>query len=159
MVAAAFLLRPFLRLKIVLDEQNLAPGLLNKVASLLADVVLVAFRETPYFVWSTRCVHTGYPVRAAYRDSGGDTEEDRAAARRRLGVPADARLVVVSGGSLGSRSLNRALAESLAGLADLPDLLVVHGVGLAKGEEYDALADTVAHLAAALRWILSLIHI
>lgn len=149
-VAAAFLLRPFLRLKIVLDEQNLAPGLLNKVASLLADVVLVAFRETPYFVWSTRCVHTGYPVRAAYRDSGGDTEEDRVAARRRLGVPADAQLVVVSGGSLGSRSLNRALAESLAGLADLPDLLVVHGVGLAKGDEYDALADTVAHLAAAL---------
>ncbi len=147
-VAAAFLLRPFLRLKIVLDEQNLAPGLLNKVASLLADVVLVAFRETPYFVWSTRCVYTGYPVRAAYRASDG--QEDRAALRRRLGVPDGAHLVVVSGGSLGSRSLNRAVAESLAGLSDLPDLLVVHGVGLAKGSAYDALGDTKTRLAAAL---------
>lgn len=148
-VAAAFLLRPFLGLKIVLDEQNLAPGLLNKVASLLADVVLVAFRETPYFVWSTRCVHAGYPVRAAYRAARPEGES-RAALRARLGVPATARLVVVSGGSLGSRSLNRALAEAIGGLAEVPDLLVVHGVGLAKGPEYDALADTTARLAAAL---------
>ncbi len=145
-VFAAFLLRPWLGLKIVLDEQNLAPGLLNKAASLLADLVLVAFRETPYFVWSTRCLFAGYPVRAAYREAG----EEPAALRRRLGVPEGATLVVVSGGSLGSRSINRALAAALPALAAVPGLFVVHGLGLARGEGYDAAADTVPRLAAAL---------
>ncbi|HRR14869.1 MAG TPA: glycosyltransferase, partial [Thermoanaerobaculia bacterium] len=146
-VFAAFLLRPWLGLRIVLDEQNLAPGLLNKAASLLADLVLVAFRETPYFVWSTRCLFTGYPVRAAYREVG---EEEPAALRRRLGVPEEATLVVVSGGSLGSRSINRALAAALPALAEVPGLFIVHGLGLARGPEYDAVADSLPRLAAAL---------
>lgn len=146
-VFAAFLLRPWLGLRIVLDEQNLAPGLLNKAASLLADLVLVAFRETPYFVWSTRCLFTGYPVRAAYREA--DVEEP-AALRRRLGVPEAATLVVVSGGSLGSRSINRALAAALPALAEVPGLFIVHGLGLARGPEYDAVADSLPRLAAAL---------
>ncbi len=146
-VFAAFLLRPWLGLRIVLDEQNLAPGLLNKAASLLADLVLVAFRETPYFVWSTRCLFTGYPVRAAYREAG---EEEPAALRRRLGVPEEATLVVVSGGSLGSRSINRALAAALPALAEVPGLFIVHGLGLARGPEYDAVADSLPRLAAAL---------
>ena len=145
-VFAAFLLRPWLGLRIVLDEQNLAPGLLNKAASLLADLVLVAFRETPYFVWSTRCLFTGYPVRAAYREAG----EEPAALRRRLGVPEEATLVVVSGGSLGSRSINRALAAALPALAEVPGLFIVHGLGLARGPEYDAVADSLPRLAAAL---------
>jgi UDP-N-acetylglucosamine--N-acetylmuramyl-(pentapeptide) pyrophosphoryl-undecaprenol N-acetylglucosamine transferase len=153
-VFAAFLLRPWLGLKIVLDEQNLAPGLLNKAASLLADLVLVAFRETPYFVWSTRCLFTGYPVRAAYRSegqSGGPHEEEaRAALRRRLGVPEGATLVVVSGGSLGSRSINRALAAALPALGKVPGLFVVHGLGLARGAGYDAVADSLPRLAATL---------
>jgi len=146
-VFAAFLLRPWLGLRIVLDEQNLAPGLLNKAASLLADLVLVAFRETPYFVWSTRCLFTGYPVRAAYREVG---EEEPAALRRRLGVPEEATLVVVSGGSLGSRSINRALAAALPALAEVPGLFIVHGLGLARGPEYAAVADSLPRLAAAL---------
>ncbi len=145
-VFAAFLLRPWLGLRIVLDEQNLAPGLLNKAASLLADLVLVAFRETPYFVWSTRCLFTGYPVRAAYREAG----EEPAALRRRLGVPEEATLVVVSGGSLGSRSINRALAAALPALAAVPGLFIVHGLGLARGPEYDAVADSLPRLATAL---------
>lgn len=145
-VFAAFLLRPWLRLRIVLDEQNLAPGLLNKAASLLADLVLVAFRETPYFVWSTRCLFAGYPVRAAYREAG----EEPVALRRRLEVPEGATLVVVSGGSLGSRSINRALAAALPALAEVPGLFVVHGLGLARGAGYDAVADTLPRLAAAL---------
>ncbi|HSM51147.1 MAG TPA: UDP-N-acetylglucosamine--N-acetylmuramyl-(pentapeptide) pyrophosphoryl-undecaprenol N-acetylglucosamine transferase, partial [Thermoanaerobaculia bacterium] len=149
-VFAAFLLRPWLGLRIVLDEQNLAPGLLNKAASLLADLVLVAFRETPYFVWSTRCLFVGYPVRAAYRSGDPKEEEGRAALRRRLGVPEGATLVVASGGSLGSRSINRALAAALPELAKVPGLFVVHGLGLAQGEGYDAVADTLPRLAAAL---------
>lgn len=145
-VVAAYLLKPLLRLRIVINEQNLVPGLLNKVASLLADVVLVSFRETSYFIWSNRCVFTGYPVREEYLRSvdAGD------GGREALGVPADTFFVVVSGGSMGSRSINRGVARAIRELAAIPGLFILHSVGLANGREYDALGDTRAILTAEL---------
>ena len=47
---AAFLLRPLLRAPLVIHEQNVMPGLMNKLASLFADVVMVSFRETSFFL-------------------------------------------------------------------------------------------------------------
>ena len=82
------------------------PGVLNKVASLLADVVFVRSRESAYFIWSNRCVFSGYPVRDAYMDP-----VNRSEIRKRLGIEEDARLVLIYGGSIGSRSVNRAVAR------------------------------------------------
>lgn len=145
-IVAAFLLKPLLRLRIVIDEQNLVPGLLNKFASLFADVVLVSFKETAYFMWNNRCVATGYPVRRAYFE----TPEDRSVLRRRLGVPEDALLLVVAGGSMGARSVNRALAQALPRLSRIDNLFIVHSVGLSATEDYDALADTGRWMAKEL---------
>ncbi len=142
-IIAAFLLKPFLRLRIVIEEQNLVPGLLNKVASLLADVVLVSFRESGYFIWSNRCVYAGYPVRKAYLEAA----TDRDAIKRELGIPEDCFLILASGGSLGSRSINRVIAASLEQLKKkIPSLYVVHGVGMAHSAEYNAVDDTANRL-------------
>lgn len=141
-ILAAFLLKPLLRARIVIDEQNLVPGLLNQFASLFADVVLVTFKETAYFIWSNRCVHVGYPVRAKYLEEG----PDRAESRQRLGLPADGFVVVVFGGSMGSRSINRVLVDALGAMAEIPGLSVVHGIGLQAGEDYDAVEDTARRL-------------
>ena len=137
-IVAAFALKPFLRLRIVIDEQNLVPGLLNQFASLFADLVLVSFKETAYFIWNNRCVDTGYPVRREYLEQG----EDPAALRRRLGLPADAFVVVVAGGSMGARSINRALVAALERLAAVDRLYIVHSVGLQASLDYDAVGDT-----------------
>lgn len=141
-ILAAFLLKPILRTRIVIDEQNLVPGMLNQFASLFADVVLVTFRETAYFIWSNRCVHVGYPVRASYLEAGPERPE----ARERLGLPADGFVLVVFGGSMGSRSINRVLVESLDALAEIPGLRVVHGIGLQDASGYDAVEDTARRL-------------
>jgi UDP-N-acetylglucosamine--N-acetylmuramyl-(pentapeptide) pyrophosphoryl-undecaprenol N-acetylglucosamine transferase len=142
-ILAAFLLKPLLRTRIVVDEQNLVPGLLNQFASLFADVVMVTFKETAYFIWSNRCVHVGYPVRSGYLESG----PSRAEARRKLGMPAEAFVVVVFGGSMGSRSINRLVVDALEPLSAIPGLVVLHGIGLQSGGGYDAVADTTARLA------------
>jgi UDP-N-acetylglucosamine--N-acetylmuramyl-(pentapeptide) pyrophosphoryl-undecaprenol N-acetylglucosamine transferase len=142
-ILAAFLLKPLLRARIVVDEQNLVPGLLNQFASLFADVVMVTFKETAYFIWSNRCVHVGYPIRSSYLEAG----PDRAGARRKLGLPSDAFLVVAFGGSMGSRSINRLIVDALEPLSEIPGLMVVHGIGLQSGPSYDAVQDTVARLA------------
>ena len=149
-VIAAFLLRPVLKARIVIHEQNIVPGLLNKAASMLADVVAVSFRESAYFIWSHRCVHSGYPVRRELLDE----EPSRAEARRQLGVPPDATVVLAYGGSMGSRSINRAMADLAPRLLARAGVLVVHAAGLARGDGYDAMEDTAARLAASLgeRW-------
>ena len=75
---------------------------------------MVSFQETAFFLWSNRCVYTGYPVREEFLK-----EWDRGEARRQLGLPADRFVVLVYGGSLGSRSINRLMAATLPRLAEL----------------------------------------
>jgi len=139
-IVAATLLKPFLKIKIVVDEQNLVPGTLNKLASLLADVVLVSFYETAFFIWSKCCVHTGYPVREVYRLP----PPDPAQLRRRLDIPAEAFVIVVSGGSMGARSINRALAAAVPHLSTIPQCLIIHSTGLMRTPDYNAVEDTKA---------------
>ena len=145
-VFGAYLLKPFLKLKIVIDEQNMVPGLLNKVASLMADAVLVNFRESAYFMWSNRCVYTGYPVRPDYLKP----EKDMSALRKKLGLPEDAFLVVVSGGSMGARAVNRCLTDAMDRLSEIDKLFIVHSIGMSQTDSYHALEDTIHHLTASM---------
>lgn len=141
---ATFLLKPFLRAPLVINEQNVMPGLMNKVASLFADVMMVSFPESPYFLWNNRCVFTGYPVRDDILKERG-----RRAMREKLGLDPDRTMILVHGGSLGSRSINRSVTALIPVLASLGvDLQVIHSTGLARGD-YDAWSDTLAHLKKA----------
>jgi len=45
---ASFLLRPLLAAPLIIEEQNVMPGLMNKVASLFARLVMDSYPETPY---------------------------------------------------------------------------------------------------------------
>ncbi len=145
-IFAAFILKPFLKLKIILEEQNLMPGLLNKAASLLADVVLLNYRESNYFVWSSRCIQVGYPVRKAY----GQSSESKNQLKVKLGIPEHKKLVLVQGGSLGSRSINRALAGIIKHLSANDNIYIVHSIGLAENDSYHALQDTRNKMTGSL---------
>ena len=141
---ASFLLRPVLRAPLLIDEQNVVPGLMNKVASLFAKAIIVSFPETPFFLWNNRCVYAGYPVRQ-------ELLRPRAAGdcRKELGLPDDRFLVLVYGGSLGSRSINRLITGIIPELIrQQRGLYIVHSTGLAQGE-YDAWQDTVKALREA----------
>jgi UDP-N-acetylglucosamine--N-acetylmuramyl-(pentapeptide) pyrophosphoryl-undecaprenol N-acetylglucosamine transferase len=141
---ATFLLKPFLRAPLLINEQNVMPGLMNKVASLFADVMMVSFPESPYFLWNNRCVFTGYPVRDDIL-----RERKRRAMREKLGLEPDRTMILVHGGSLGSRSINRSVTRLVPVLAQLgTDLQVIHSTGLSRGD-YDAWSDTLACLKKA----------
>ena len=139
-VFAGFLLKPFLKHKIVLDEQNLVPGLLNKVASLFADTVFVNFKESSYFIWSNQCVYTGYPVRKQYLEPYNAEEY-----KEKLGFKGK-KLVLITGGSLGARTINRLVCESVKELARSENTVFVHSIGLNSSKEYNAFDDTVSRL-------------
>ena len=93
------------RIPLALIEPNATPGLANRVAMRYAARLLVGYGAAqaalPEEVRS-RAVVTGVPVQAR-------RALPRAEARERLGVPEDALLIAVTGGSQGARALNAAV--------------------------------------------------
>jgi UDP-N-acetylglucosamine--N-acetylmuramyl-(pentapeptide) pyrophosphoryl-undecaprenol N-acetylglucosamine transferase len=85
------------RIPCALSEADAHLGLANRLAAPLADRVFLAF---PLGLRGEKYRAVGRPVPASSRPI------ERNEARSRLGLPADARVVLVFGGSLGARLLN-----------------------------------------------------
>ena len=110
------------RTPLVLTEADSHLGLSNRVLGRFAKRVCLAFPLEG--MAPPRWIVTGRPVPTPF--------SDREAARMRFGIATDARCVLVTGGSLGARSINEAAIEAfaqadfdvlhLAGERDLPDL-------------------------------------
>lgn len=124
----------------VIHEQNSVPGLANKTSAAKVKTVCVslpvaidAFRGKvgP----DTQIVVTGNPVRQSV------IRADRAQGRRELGIPEDATMLLVFGGSLGARHLNQGVAALKSKLLSRRDLYVIHSTG--KGE-YDSVVQELA---------------
>ena len=97
---------------LVLQEQNSVAGVVTRTLSRWASRAYVAFPEVveqlPAIAGRTRV--TGNPVRAA-------AGLPRAEARTQFGIPLDAQLLLVAGGSQGSLALNDVLGDALAAVA------------------------------------------
>lgn len=100
----------------VLQEQNSYAGVTNKLLAKGADAICVAYPGMEKFFPADKIVMTGNPVRKALFDVEMTQEE----AKKSLGFKSDIPLVLVTGGSLGARTLNQtvidAIAEGRAGL-------------------------------------------
>jgi UDP-N-acetylglucosamine--N-acetylmuramyl-(pentapeptide) pyrophosphoryl-undecaprenol N-acetylglucosamine transferase len=96
---------------LVLQEQNSVPGLVTRLLTRWAASVHVAFPEVVdrLSIAPDHVRVSGNPVRAA--EGGG-----REVARARFGIPSNARLLLVAGGSQGSLALNRVVSEAVRGV-------------------------------------------
>ena len=90
---------------VVIHEANRRPGIANRVGARRAAVVATAFPDTPL----KGARYVGMPMRRAIALS--DREAERAGARQLLGLQATPPTVIVTGGSSGAQSLNRAVAD------------------------------------------------
>lgn len=129
--------------RIFLYEPNAYPGLLNQLGGRLAHRIGVAFEQAGHWFDMRRVAVVGYPVRREV------LEAQRETSRRRLGIPAEARVVLAFGGSGGSRAINEAVVEALPRWRQETNLLVLHITGRYEGEDYRAVADTRRQLEAA----------
>lgn len=137
-VLAAFLWR----VPVLVAEQNSVPGAANRLAARLGASAAVSFPDTGL----PRATVTGNPVRAEIL-AIDHTPAGRVAARARLGVAADAMLIGVATGSLGARSVNRAVV-ALAGLwCDRAGVAIYHVTGERDWAEISAQAPTGCALA------------
>ncbi len=97
----------------VIQEQNSYPGVTNKLLAPKARKICVAYEGTERFFPAEKIVLTGNPIREAVANISLTPAE----AKRKLGFPADLPMVLVTGGSLGARTINLAMQAALPELA------------------------------------------
>jgi len=110
------------KVPIVIHEQNALPGLANRLAARFSDHVFTSFPDTPL----PGATWIGLPLRAGI--TGIDRAGRRAAARASFGLPTDGQALLVSGGSQGAASLNRAVLGARTTLL-AAGVSVLHAVG------------------------------
>jgi UDP-N-acetylglucosamine--N-acetylmuramyl-(pentapeptide) pyrophosphoryl-undecaprenol N-acetylglucosamine transferase len=94
------------RVPLVLHEANARPGLANRLGSRYTEQVGVAFRDTPL----RHARFVGMPLRREIESL--DREATRTEARVALGLEPERPTLLVTGGSLGARSVNRTAIDS-----------------------------------------------
>ena len=134
-VFAAWILRKasfgLFRTKIIIHESNVDLGKMNKAAAKAADEVAVSFSETIKNLPKHKGFFSGYPVRSSI------AAMDRGDARRELGIPEDAFVIFAFGGSQGSRTINRVLANSAKELLADSKTYIINGAGKPFGKTYE----------------------
>lgn len=93
-----------LGIPVLLHEQNALPGRSNRLMARQSQAVCFSFPGSDkYFKTAAPLILTGNPVRPEF------FRQDKTQARRILGMPAAAVIVLAIGGSLGAGSVNRAI--------------------------------------------------
>lgn len=113
-----------LRIPLVVVNVDAVPGAANRLVGRFASVNAVAFPSTPL----PRSTVTGPPVRRRVLDATRSSEATTTT-RGRLGIGEGRQLVVVTGGSLGAGSVNRATIELGRRWSDRGDLAIYHVAG------------------------------
>ncbi len=111
-----------MRVPVVLHEQNVVPGLANRMAARFAAVAAVSFPDTPL----PGARYLGLPLRAAI--SGLDRRARRPGARASFGLDVDRPTLLVSGGSQGAVALNEATLGAVDALL-AAGIQVIHVLG------------------------------
>lgn len=122
---------------VCIQEQNAMPGVTNKILSRYVKYVFLGYKEAgKYFAGKAKQVYTGNPIRTEILDN---KRED---ALRELGLNPDKKTVLVSGGSRGARSINKAMLEAELALSGRHDVQILHATGNVNYEEYmEAVAE------------------
>jgi UDP-N-acetylglucosamine--N-acetylmuramyl-(pentapeptide) pyrophosphoryl-undecaprenol N-acetylglucosamine transferase len=127
------------RIPYVLQEQNSYPGLTMRFFSRWAREVYLGYPEAQRYLEkakSSALVDTGNPIEPPPRE-----RPSHAVARRQWGLPATGgRVLLVFGGSQGSRAINVAVAEWLRSAERQRDLYVIWATGKGTYDEFASLA-------------------
>lgn len=106
--------------KTAIHEQNVIPGLSNKILGKVVDRIFISFPKTTQFFPAKKTFCTGNPVRKRFKTP----LPLRAGENRGLFT------IFIFGGSQGAHRLNKSMAEALPLLADFKEKMhVIHQTG------------------------------
>lgn len=116
----------------VIQEQNSYAGLTNKILGRRARTVCVAYEGMDRFFAHDKIVMTGNPLRGTFSSC-----TDRAAALEYFGFSADKPVVLVVGGSLGTRTLNEMMKRHVDDIVAKGGMQVIWQTGRYYSAEMD----------------------
>lgn len=106
-----------------LQEQNAMPGVTNRILSRFVRAAYLGYEEgRPFFAATKTVLWTGNPLRIM------DCEEKQAALKR-LGLDAGKKTILITGGSRGARSINRAIVAGFKKLTADGSVQFLHVTG------------------------------
>lgn len=121
------------RIPVVTHEQTMYPGLGNRIIAKFARRTAVSFSETKRLMGpGTNVVVTGLPLRSQVTKRSGASA---------LPIPKSVPVLLVTGGSTGSVSINDVVYKALPALCE--DFAVVHQVGRLSETKADAVKSSL----------------
>lgn len=138
-----------LGIPVVIHEQNARAGMANKLGARWAQFIGTAYDATGLKPAKDGGIErVGLPLRPAIANLAEELERDREGARTRnaaeLGLDPNRPIIVVTGGSLGAQSINRAVAGSARQLTEVAQIVHLTGKG-----KIDEVRDLVVQNAGA----------
>ncbi|MFT5167138.1 MAG: UDP-N-acetylglucosamine--N-acetylmuramyl-(pentapeptide) pyrophosphoryl-undecaprenol N-acetylglucosamine transferase [Saprospiraceae bacterium] len=121
----------------LLQEQNSYAGVTNKLLSKKANTICVAYEKMERYFPAGKIVLTGNPVRKDIIHRNVNREEGI----RHFGLDSNKKTIVIIGGSLGARSINRGMRASFELLKKQGEVQVLWQSGKLYIEEY-AISET-----------------
>lgn len=107
---------------VVAHESDITPGLANKISKRYADTICLTFPDSLKIIKPPVGIYTGSPIRSELFDG------DREKARKMLGFDTK-RVILVMGGSLGSRIINEAVRKSIKEITAKYNVIHICGKG------------------------------
>nr|GMC80170.1 UDP-N-acetylglucosamine--N-acetylmuramyl-(pentapeptide) pyrophosphoryl-undecaprenol N-acetylglucosamine transferase-like isoform X1 [Ipomoea batatas] len=127
--------------KLVIQEQNAAPGIANRVLSLFAHKIFLAFDSSIECFWQKKkCVVCGNPVRSSLKRN-----VPKEVARQHFfpDLEGKGKVVLVLGGSLGANTINVKLLNLYSNVLDeRKDLFLIWQTGVEAFHEIQSLVNT-----------------
>lgn len=130
--AAALKAAAALGVPYILQEQNGFAGVTNQKLAYNAQKICVAYPGMDRFFPADRIVMTGNPVRQSLLECTATVEE----ARETFGLNPDMPTIFVTGGSLGARSINNAIAAGIKEF-ETAGVQVLWQTGKADGDKWE----------------------
>ncbi len=112
-----------LRRKTFIHQQDIRPGLANKLCAPWATTVTVSFEQSKKYFSAAKTIVTGNPVREKIFNGRKDE------AIKKFGLEADLPTLLIMGGSLGAEKLNELVFGAVPYLIDFCQIIHITGMG------------------------------
>ncbi len=113
----------FMRKKLILHEQNILPGITNRILSRFADRIYVSFKNTKANFNPGKVVYTGNPLRKEFMQKAKQKKNTTASAQKHPFT------VLILGGSQGAHSINEAVINALEHFRGKHNFYFIHQTG------------------------------